>query len=74
MEEMARPLIPFGEWDHVSRHVPPLVVAINETSHRQQHVACVAYQMLLHLPVAERPGVIGYLTRVARGFELNKGA
>ena len=66
MEEMEAAFIPFEEWCYVKDRVTPLMSAINETSHRQQHVATAAHVMFLHLPVAERYGAIAYLTRVVR--------
>ena len=66
MEEMTRPLIPYAEWAYIKGRITPVMAAINETSHRQQHVATTAHEMLLHLPVAERYGAVAYLTRVVR--------
>jgi hypothetical protein len=66
MEEMPHPPISTAEWVYVKERVRPLMNAINETSHRQQHVATTAHEMPLHLPVNERYGAVAYLMRVMR--------
>jgi hypothetical protein len=66
VEEMLRPPISPVEWSHIGGYASRLIDAIKETDHVQQHIGSVAFEMMLHLPVAQRPGVLAYLNRAVR--------